>query len=363
MAHTNHKKIEMVEDEMGTFIKEEYKKVIMYMGIVLGVYIGIRYLLPLVGPFVIAFFIVAQIYPYVKKINEKLRINKVFLTGFLLFFIVLLLAAGCFWICNKVVCFVAQMASNVDSIQVEFSKFISQFCECLESRTGLDADDIEIFFLNKVTIISNNIQNEIAPKLMGRSVTYMRSVISVFASIVVTFIATMLLVKDYEKIQTRLFKQKYFLPIFSLIKKIGHLLAIFIKAQAIIMATITIISGSGFWILGQSNPLLLGVITSFLDVLPFIGTGIILVPFALYTVVQGNILQAAGFILLYAICALAREFLEPKLIGDRIGIYPFGVLLSIYAGIKLFGFAGILLGPIMMLFIVEIFRTKNQLKC
>lgn len=347
---------------MGTFIKEEYKKAIMYMGIILAVYIGIRFLLPLVGPFVIAFCIVTHIYPYVTKIYEKTHISKTFLTGAILFLLLIILAGVCLFLCNKVVCSVAQMATNIESIQSEFCRFISQCCECLESITGFEADEIERFFLDKVTIATSNIQGEIAPKLMGKSVTYMKCVVSVIATIVVTFIATILLVKDYEKIQSRLLKQKYFSLIFKLIQKIGHLLAIFIKAQAIIMMTITIICSLGYWILGQAHPILLGVITSFLDVLPFIGTGIILVPLALYTVVQGNFLQAAGFIVLYAICALVREFLEPKLIGEKIGIYPVGVLLSIYAGIKLFGFSGIILGPIMMLFVIEIFRMKSELK-
>lgn len=347
---------------MGTFIKEEYKKAIMYMGIILVVYIGIRFLLPLIGPFVIAFCIVAHIYPFVTKIYEKTHISRTLLTGAILFFLLFILAGIALLLCNKVVCSVGQIVTNMEGIQSEFCRFISHCCECLESKTGLRADEIERFFLDKVNIVSNNIQGEIAPKLMGKSVTYMKCVVSIIATIVVTFIATVLLVKDYGRIQTGLLQQKYFSYIFVLVQKISHLLTIFVKAQAIIMMTITIVCGLGYWILGQTNPILLGIVTSFLDVLPFIGTGIILVPLALYTVIQGNFLQAVGFLVLYAICALIREFLEPKLIGEKIGIYPIGVLLSIYAGIKLFGFSGILLGPVMMLFVTEIFRMKSGLK-
>lgn len=344
---------------MGTFIKEEYKKAIMYIGIILAVYLGIRFLLPLVGPFVIAFCIVTQMYPYVTKIYEKTHISKTFLAGIMLFFILFLLVGAGLLLCNGVVCCLGQMATHLESMQGEFCNFVSNCCKCLEGKTGFDADHMEKFILDKVSLGISNMQLEMAPKLMGRSVLYMKSVVSVVAAIVVTFIATILLVKDYGKIQQTLQKQKYFILIFSMIQKIGHLFIIFIKAQAIIMLTIAIISSLGFWILGQFNPIILGIITSFLDVLPFIGTGIVIVPLAIYTVMQGNFLQAAGFIVLYAICALVREFLEPKLIGERMGIYPIGVLISIYAGIKLFGVSGIILGPVMILFIIEIIRLKE----
>lgn len=345
---------------MGTFIKEEYKKAIMYIGIILAVYLGIRFLLPLVGPFVIAFCMVTHMYPYVTKIYEKTHIGKTFLAGIMLFFLLSILVGAVLLLCNGIVGCLGQMATHLENMQDEFCMFVSHCCKCLEGKTGFDAGKMESYILDKISIGISNIQLEMAPKLMGRSVLYMKGAISVMAAIVVTFIATILLVKDYGKIQRTLQKQKYFFLIFSMIQKIGHLFIIFIKAQAIIMLTIALISSLGFWILGQSNPIQLGIITSFLDVLPFIGTGIILVPLALYTVMQGNLLRAAGFIVLYAICALVREFLEPKLIGERMGIYPIGVLISIYVGIKLFGFSGIILGPIMILFIIEIIRLKNE---
>lgn len=61
-------------------------------------------------------------------------------------------------------------------------------------------------------------------------------------------------------------------------------------------------------------------------------------------------------LLLYGVCALARELLEPKLIGDRMGIYPVLILLAIYMGIKLYGLSGVVLGPFSFLIIREIYR-------
>ena len=60
--------------------------------------------------------------------------------------------------------------------------------------------------------------------------------------------------------------------------------------------------------------------------------------------------------MLYAVCALTREFLEPKLIGNKIGVWPVGILFAVFGGIKLFGIAGIVKGPLSLVIICEICR-------
>ena len=72
--------------------------------------------------------------------------------------------------------------------------------------------------------------------------------------------------------------------------------------------------------------------------------------------VQGNIWKCGAVVLLYVGCVLLREFLEPKLIGKEMDIYPVVVLLAIYTGIQLYGLAGVVLGPLSFLLIREIWR-------
>ena len=171
-----------------------------------------------------------------------------------------------------------------------------------------------------------------------------------------TLIATALLAKDFRKIQGDLRKYKWFLTAQSVGIEIGRMAARYAKAQVIIMGTISIVSGIGLWITGIHNGLIIGVLTGLLDVLPFIGTGIILIPMALWQLVQGNIWKCGSVVLLYVGCVLLREFLEPKLIGKEMDIYPVVVLLAIYVGIRLYGLAGVVLGPLSFLLIREIWR-------
>ena len=96
------------------------------------------------------------------------------------------------------------------------------------------------------------------------------------------------------------------------------------------------------------------IIVSPLDVLPFIGTGVVLVPMALWQLLNGHYVRMAVCLLLYAACIVIREFLEPKLIGNRMGIAPVLMLLAIYAGIRLFGVGGIIKGPLALIVIYEL---------
>ena len=126
------------------------------------------------------------------------------------------------------------------------------------------------------------------------------------------------------------------------------------KAQGIILLTISVWSSAVLWATGIYGGVFWGILAGCLDVLPFIGTGVVLVPMALWQLLNGHYVRMAVCLLLYAACIVIREFLEPKLIGNRMGIAPVLMLLAIYAGIRLFGVGGIIKGPLALIVIYEL---------
>lgn len=89
---------------------------------------------------------------------------------------------------------------------------------------------------------------------------------------------------------------------------------------------------------------LLALITAFLDFLPFLGTGIIIAPWAIYCAITGEYLNVIILIIAYVICLLAHRLLEPKLVGDSIGMSPFATLISMFIGYRLIGMIGLIVG-------------------
>ncbi|MDD2972363.1 MAG: AI-2E family transporter [Lachnospiraceae bacterium] len=349
------KALEMVNDVMYQIEKKEYKAIIQKIAVIIGTYLGMKYLLPLMFPFVIAFFAVSMLYKPIDKIAANTHLNRQILTGSILILILLPFLALLLLFCGQVLGRLGNMIGHMGMIQREISCQIGVCCEYLESRLGIQADDMQYFILDKIGICVKNLQDQI-PQVMGRSMNYLLCLASVMAGVAITFVAIILLMKDYKGMKSKIEKSPAVSELYQVIGKVGHLLFVFLRAQLIIMLVITLLTGAGFYVLGVKNAIILALITSFLDLLPFIGTGIILAPLALWNLFQGRFLPAAGLIILYVLCTLARQFMEPKLIGEKLGIYPIGILFAIYVGIKLYGISGIMLGPISLLLIMEIWK-------
>lgn len=137
-------------------------------------------------------------------------------------------------------------------------------------------------------------------------------------------------------------------------------IATFVKAQVVIMAVISLAAGVVLGLGGIRHGALWGMLAGLLDALPFIGTGIVLMPLALVQLFQGSYGRAVVCLVLYAACVFLRETLEPRLIGKRMGISPIAVLTAVYAGIRLFGLWGIIKGPLGFMIIYQSWQSLQR---
>jgi len=134
----------------------------------------------------------------------------------------------------------------------------------------------------------------------------------------------------------------------------------YIKAQLIIMTVVFVILVTGFIILDVKLSLLLAFAISILDAIPVLGTGMILNPWAFFCLIQGDIPRAIGLVSLYGIVLVVRHFLEPRVLSGQLGIHPIITLVSMYAGLKLIGVIGMILGPLAALIIINLIKAQNE---
>ena len=92
-----------------------------------------------------------------------------------------------------------------------------------------------------------------------------------------------------------------------------------------------------------------------------LGSGIILNPWAVVNLLQGNYFQAAGFFCLYLIILFTRQLLEPKILSGQLGIHPLFTLTAIYVGLKTMGIPGMILGPIILIILINILKLNSEL--
>lgn len=99
------------------------------------------------------------------------------------------------------------------------------------------------------------------------------------------------------------------------------------------------VPSSGWWALGIAAA----------DLLPAIGTGLVLLPWALFAFLQGNQFLGVGLLAVYGVITVVRNIIEPKIVGDNIGLPPLATITAMFFGLKLFGAAGLFLAPILVL--------------
>ena len=112
---------------------------------------------------------------------------------------------------------------------------------------------------------------------------------------------------------------------------------------------------AGFLLLGVPSPLLLATVFSLFDLLPVIGVGAFLVPMGLFRILAGDTGAGVGILILFAVIAVVRQLIEPRLLGARQGVPPLLTLFSLYAGARLFGTAGLIFFPVILLLLYSLF--------
>lgn len=131
----------------------------------------------------------------------------------------------------------------------------------------------------------------------------------------------------------------------------------YFKAQFKIMGIVFLILFAGFAILGMHYSALIALLIAFLDFLPFFGTGTALIPWALYNFMMSDYKIAIGLVIIYGVTQLVRQVLQPKLVGDSMGLNPLVTLLLLYIGYKVSSVIGMILAVPVGLVIINMVRA------
>lgn len=334
-------------------VTESGKKYLTAAGVSLLVFLAMKYVSPIASPFILAFALCALLNPLASALHRKTKIRKSVLAGLILLLVSILFVILLWLLVSALFTGGGRLACQMPDYQEELCLLLGNCCDMMEQRFGIDGVQIENFVLEQVDILIENLEVNILPAVMGKSVDYVMNIGSVVSFIVVMIIASLLIVKDYDMLLSKIRENQDFNGIREIGRKILLYLKTFVRAQIIILCIISTVCAVSLTLMGMKGGILYGILTGVMDMLPFIGTGIMLIPLALYRLINGSFVQAVLCLVLYAVCALIREFSEPRLIGDRVGVWPAGILFSVFAGLHLFGIWGIIKGPLTLIIICE----------
>ncbi len=128
-------------------------------------------------------------------------------------------------------------------------------------------------------------------------------------------------------------------------------------AQFKIMAVVSTILFVGLSLLKVEYAFVLAILIGLLDFLPFFGTGTAFVPWCIYTVLTGNYMRALILLIIYVTTQVVRQLIQPKLVGDEVGLKPLPTLLLIYVGYKLGGFLWMILAVPLGMILINMYKS------
>ncbi len=348
---------------------------LLFLAAVLAlIYVFFKYLFWFTAPFVLTFLMAIMLQSPIRKLDKKF--GKKYHTLWSILFIVLVIVI----ILIPLIFIISALISKISDfakLVMEKLSDIPTFLTTLEndilnlgkilpdsvyktfSDTVTDTFSklISDFDLNSVGINFNSVKNGLTSGISG-VYSIVKNVPSAAIGIVIGVIAWIFFTKDYNKIvhfiQLQLPKDKKNI-LFEIKQIFSKTVLKMFRAYGIIMA---ITFGELF--LGFSLLSLLGIMknpyyvwiaagTAIFDILPIAGSGGVLIPWALFSLIMGNFPQAIGLIVIYVIVLVIRQYIEPKIVGDTLGVHPLITLMGLYFGLKLFGFLGMFIVPICVM--------------
>lgn len=170
--------------------------------------------------------------------------------------------------------------------------------------------------------------------------------------LVIALVATYFMAKGtqrYLRDFVRIFPQEWHEHLLALGQDFSRAFIGFIKAEFIVFLVTITLSIGGLLIIRAKYAIMLGTITGIFGILPVLGVGIILIPWAVLAFLAGKTLLAIELLLLTGLISVLRHIIEPKILGDNVGLDPLLVLASIYIGLAATGAVGLILGPFILI--------------
>ncbi|SHG57147.1 sporulation integral membrane protein YtvI [Thermosyntropha lipolytica DSM 11003] len=360
-----------MEPELLRYLKILTKLAILVMGLI-AFYLLFIYVFPILGkllsyipalfmPFIIAIILAVVIEPLVNIFEKRFCFKR----SIAVIVSLLLVVGGSICIISLLI---AKIVREISGMLPE----LAGYSDHITSNVVNALSDIKLWYL-RLNIppelqnsIQQNLQNSLKglEDLMGQSANFLIKILALlpelFIFLIIAMVATYFIIKDRALIRVFFFK---FIPVQAqsptrnVAAQLFSALTGFFKAYSILVSITALVTMIGLKILGVKYIITIGIIVGLLDILPVLGPGIFFIPWAIWLFITGNSRLAVGILILYTLISAVRQFLEPKIVGDNLGLHPLATLFSLYVGLKLGGVTGMVLGPVLMVVIIAAYKA------
>lgn len=348
--------------DMGYWTKV-LRRIIILIFSVIGIYLAFK-LSVFYMPFLIAFIISLLMEPAIKFLMKKLNFKRR-TSSIIIFIIVIALVTG------TLVWGITTIISEATKLLQGFNDYFDKaYIQVQEIISNIKLSKIQLS--EQVSTIVQNSTNDLINNISAWAKNTLNALLNIVTEIptiaiyvVITLLSLYFICTDkiymIDQFEHHLPKE-WVKKIWIHLKDITKTLGCYLKAQAILIIVSFVISIIGLYIykiigLNVEYPLLMALGVGFVDALPILGSGTVMVPWAIISAVNGDLHLGLAILILWGIMSAVRQIIEPRIVSHQIGIHPIFTLIAMYTGFKFIGIMGMIIGPIVLIILKNIFAT------
>jgi sporulation integral membrane protein YtvI len=344
----------------------------LWVVIVLAAVVGTAYFVtPLVIPFLVGWLIAYIMNPLVNLLQKRARMPRWLSVSISL---LLFLAVSLGLVTLAVTNIVLEINDLSIIIQNNLDGWKSTFTDYINSEPIQNFINRIINIYNENPVYKDTINSNLTSSgktvtdfvsyvvkfILDSIVTLLTSLPNLATIIIVALLAAFFISNDWKKLKGKMqdwapdFVVKPTVIVWANLQKA---LFGYMRAQLILISITALFVIIGLLVLGTKYAITIGLLIGLVDLMPYLGTGAVMVPWIIFEFIQHDYYMGIGLSILYGIILVARQILEPKVLATSIGLDPLPTLIAMYVGLQLFGFLGLIIGPVTLILLATFHRS------
>lgn len=335
------------------------KKVAIILAAIAGIWAFWRWLLPVLFPFLLGFLIAMLIERPINWMMKRVRLPRWASSLTMTLAILGVLAGITSLLISRIVYETGRLLRQLPDLMTKLpvmSQDINIKLEAVVTAAPIELQDFLRSSIDKLVREGVGIPGELYTWL-GNFITGLVGALPAIALFGVALtLSVYMLSSDYPGVTQfiiRQIPQKWRGRALQIGRNFMPTLGKWLKAQGILIAINAGLAFIGFMLLRVEYTMIMVGVIAVVDALPIVGSGFVLVPWAAFCFIGGDMRMGIGLLVLFLLLSLVRAVSEPRIVGAQIGLHPLVSLLAIYAGFKLMGVWGMILFPFLAIFIVQ----------
>lgn len=323
-------------------------------------------------PFVIGWIISMIANPLVRLLEKKLKIVRKHGSMMIIIAVLAVVILLGYLGVSKLVAETGNLIENLPQIYENWQRDFQEIGENLEivyNRLPRDTQaHLEQLASNLSGYLSGLVQT-IGEPTVAATGNFVKNVPSALISVIMCILSAYFFTAERHEILQGMRK---YVPgeiwdrVSSVIAELKRVVGGYFKAQFKIMGVVYVILLVGLLIMRVGYSPLVAFLVAFLDALPFFGTGTVLIPWAVIKLLSADYEIAVGLVILYAVTQIVRQVIQPKIVGDTIGMNPLATLIFMYIGYKISRVIGMIIAVPVGMIVINLYQTgvfDNQIRC